>query len=79
MATSSRNPEAETGVHTDRTPRSRTSRWQKVVAVIGLVVLVVLGVRMFAAGGHGPDQGRQVENEQRQGGGHEPPPWVPDH
>jgi hypothetical protein len=59
-------------------PRRGTSRWQKVVAIVGLVVLLVLGMRMFASGGHGPGQDTTGE-QQQEDGGHQPPPWVPDH
>lgn len=65
----------ERGAPTGAEPKRGTSRWQKVVAIIGLVVLVLLGMRMFASGGHGPGPGQG----QQQKGGHQPPAWVPDH
>ena len=61
-------------------PESRrgTTRWQVVVAIIGFVVLLILGMRMGAGGDHGPGQDTPVE-EQQEDGGHVPPPGVPDH
>jgi hypothetical protein len=57
-----------------------TSHWQKVVAIIGLLVLLGLGIRMFAIGSaHGSGQNAPVENQEQDSGGHEPPPWAPDH
>lgn len=58
-------------------PKSGTSRWQKVIAIIGLVALVLLGMRMFASGGHG--SGQDGPGQQQEEGGHQPPAWVPDH
>jgi hypothetical protein len=83
MADPTANPDTrdDSGVGPDRRSTSGTSRWQNVVGTIGLVVLLALGARMFGAGGdHGPgDQGPGENQEQQNGGGHEPPPGVPDH
>jgi hypothetical protein len=83
MANSPRNPDTDddTGVEPDRGATTGSSRWQKVVGIIGLVVLLVLGIRMFVVGGgHGAGQDAPgVNQEQEDGGGHVPPPWVPDH
>lgn len=68
------DPKDESGVETER--RSGMSRTQKVIAIIGIAVLAVLGIRMFAGGDHGPGQDTRQEQD---GGGHVPPPGVPDH
>lgn len=66
-------------------PRTVVTTWQKVVGIIGLLVLLALGARMFGAGGgHGPGQNTPVENQEQEidtedGGGHVPPPGVSDH
>jgi hypothetical protein len=82
MANPPRKPDADadTAVEPERRAKTGTSRWQKVVAIIGLVVLLVLGIRMFVVGGgHGSAPNTPVDNQEQDGGGHEPPPWVPDH
>lgn len=45
-----------TGVEPDGGPTTGIARWQKVVGIIGLVVVLGLGVLMFGpgGGGHGP-------------------------
>jgi hypothetical protein len=55
------------------------ARWQKVVGIIGLVVVLGLGVLMFGpgGGGHGPRQHVPDESQERQidtgdGGDHDP-------
>lgn len=47
-------------------PESRrgTTRWQVVVAIIGFVLLVILGIRMGASGGHGPVQRTPVDGHE---------------
>lgn len=47
----------DTGVGSDRGAMTGIAPWQKVVGVIGLVVVLGLGIQMFAGGGlgsHGP-------------------------
>ena len=44
----------DTGVGPDRGVTTGIARWQKVVGVIGLVVVLGLGIQLFAGGGHGP-------------------------
>jgi hypothetical protein len=86
MPTRSPYPDAgeDIGEGADREPITRTSRWQKVVGIIGLVVLLLVGSRMIGAGGnHRPGQDTGVENQEQrvdsEDGGHVPPPWVPKH
>ncbi len=86
MTDLTRSPEIrdDAGVEPHGESASGTSRWQKVVGTIGLLVLLALGVRMFgAAGGHGSgDQGpggQQEQDDTDDGGGHVPPPAIPDH
>lgn len=48
---------SDTGAVPDRGATAGMARWQKVVGMIGLVVVLVLGILMFAGGGlgsHGP-------------------------
>lgn len=62
----------------DGQPMGGISRWQLVVGIIGLVLLLLLGAKTFGAGGdHGP--GQNAPGQEQDGGGHEPPSWVPDH
>jgi hypothetical protein len=68
----------DTAVEPGRGATTGTSRWQKVVGIIGLVVLLWVGYQMFVAGpglgggggpgggGHGPGQGPPVENQEQQ-------------
>lgn len=64
---------------------STTGRWQKVVGIIGLVVLLAVGARMVGTigggggtgpGGHGPSV---TEPATEDGGGHTPPSGIPEH
>jgi hypothetical protein len=71
-------PHPDTGKNseepTDRRSTTRTTRWQKVVGIIGLVVV---GFLLFGGGGsvdHGPGQNPPFETEN--GGGHAPPPGI---
>ena len=72
--------------------QTRISRWQKVVAIIGLVVLLGVGARMVGAiagdgtgpGGHGPPVTEPAteptgDEPAGEGGGHTPPPGTPEH
>ena len=86
MPTTSPYPDAgeDIGEGANHEPITSTSRWQKVVGIIGLVVLLLVGSRMIGAGGnHGPGQNAPVENQGQQvdseDGGHVTPPWVPKH
>lgn len=71
-------------VETDAGPErgSGTSRWQKVVGIVGLVLILWLGIQLFGPGG-GPGQHTPAGNQEQQidqdGGGHVPPTGVPDH
>lgn len=69
----------DTGVEPGRGSTTGLARWQKVVGIIGLVVVLALGVLMFGtgSGGHGPArhapderQGQQIDVEDD--GGHDP-------
>jgi hypothetical protein len=74
------DPSEESG----REPKPGTSRWQKVVGVLGLVVVLWVGSGAYETltveGGdprHGPGQNAPVENQDQEpddGGGHTPPP-----
>jgi len=81
------NPDA--GVGPDRGASTGTSRWQKVVGILGLLVVLWVGNDTYkvidgdfgggAGGGeHGPSQDAPVENQDQEtdtddGGGHTPP------
>jgi hypothetical protein len=78
----------DTGVRRARRATTGSSRWQKVVGIIGLVVVVLaIGIVLFRvgfAGDHDPGKGTPGGNQEQQtgtdtGGEHTPPPWVPDH
>jgi len=79
-------PDFDTSVEPDRSTTG-VSRWQMVVGIIGLVLILGLGILMFGpgpgGGGRGPGQNAPVENQEQQidedGGGHVPPAGVPDH
>jgi hypothetical protein len=79
------NTGQDTGAGRDR-GATGTSRWQKAVGIIGLVVVIVaIAVVLFrvsVGGGHDPGAGTQGGNQQQTGGGaggeHTPPPWVPE-
>ncbi len=82
-----RTPDAreDTGVGPGRESITGTSRWQKVVGIIGLVVLLAFAILRFGlgGGGNGPSQDTRAENQEQQvdaegGGEHEAPPWVPE-
>lgn len=73
------------GLEPDRRSTTRTSRWQKVVGIIGLVVVLWVGNGIFGPGGggpgpggHGPGGGDTVENQEQEidtddgGGMHDP-------
>lgn len=61
--------EPDTNLPPDRASATRTSRWQMVVGIIGLVVILVLGIRFFGPAFGGTEGG----------GGHVPPAGVPNH
>lgn len=84
----------DTGVEPDRGSRPRISRWQKVVGIVFLVVVLMFVIlRLAGVGGgfgrHSPggDSPRQDTPAERQEpetdtgkcGEHAAPPWVPDH
>ncbi|MBA3372877.1 MAG: hypothetical protein H0T98_05065 [Euzebyaceae bacterium] len=83
MADPSPYPDSDTSVGPDRRSTTGTSRWQMVVGIIGLVLILGLGIRLFGHGGGGPGQNTPVESQEQQidqgGGGHVPPPGIPDH
>lgn len=87
MPTASPYPDAgeDIGGGANPEPITGTSRWQKVVGVIGLLVLLLVGSRILGAGGnHGPGGGMRGDDQEQtggteRGGGHVPPPWVPKH
>lgn len=78
----------DTGVGPDPEAPTGTSRWQKVVAILGVLVVLWVGsdtydviVGNFGGGGgnHGPGQDTPVENQEQEpdtdtGGGHKPGP-----
>ena len=79
-----RSPQADTGKDTDegrvRGWASSTSRWQKVVGIIGLVVLLGPGMGVFGPGsdqggpgGHGPGGDTPSDVTPPVGGDHTPP------
>jgi hypothetical protein len=87
MAETLSHPDA--GVGPDRGPLTGASRWQKVVGILGLLVVLWVGRDTYkvidgdiggGGGGHGPGQEAPVENQDREtdtddgGGGHRPPP-----
>jgi hypothetical protein len=88
MADPTRNPHArdDTGVEPGRGATIGTSRWQKVVGIIGLVVVLWVGYQMFVAGpglggGGGPGPGQhappaEIEEQETDtdDGEHAPPP-----
>lgn len=82
MADRPRNADTgeDTGEESDQASTTGTSRWQKVVGIIGIVVILLVVVLRFGVGGeHGP--GRHdprgdtpgVEDGARPEGGHAPP------
>ena len=78
-------PHPDTGEGPDPGATTSTSRWQKVVGAVGLVVVVWVGSEVYESvtgdfgggGGHGPGQNAPVENQDQEtetdGGGHRPP------
>jgi hypothetical protein len=69
----------DAGEERDRGSTTGTSRWQKVVGIIGLVVVLLVGIRMFGAvgGGQGPggqtlDENQEQELDTDDGGPHDP-------
>lgn len=77
----------DTGVGGDGGGTIGTSRWQKVVGIIGLLVVVLaIGLLLFRlgfGGDHDPGRGTPGGNQEQQtgtdaGGEHTPPPWVPE-
>jgi hypothetical protein len=77
-------PQSDTDVEPDRPSSGGTSRWQKVVGAIGLVVILWVGTQMYGAvfggvggGDHAPGQETPVENQEPEidvedDGGHDP-------
>jgi hypothetical protein len=90
MADPPRNPDSggDTGVESGRGPIAGASRWQKVIGIIGLLVILWVGNRMLSTllgRGHGPGGMRhgpgqhapparmhEQESDTRGGIGHEP-------
>jgi len=82
MADPPPSPDTDTRVGPDRRSISGTSRWQKVVGIIGLVVALWVGTEMYDVivgdfGGPGPAQHSPAENQEQQidpegDGGHDP-------
>lgn len=80
-------PHPDTGEAPDPPATTGTSRWQKVVGSLGLVVVLWVGTEMYenvtgdfggGGGGHGPGQSGPVENQGPEtdtgdGGGRAPP------
>ena len=78
---------ADTGVEPDRKSTTSTSRWQKVVGIIGIVVVLWVGNDLLnnvldrgpgGGGGPGPGQGEPPADQEQgtdpdDGGGHAPP------
>jgi hypothetical protein len=85
----------DAGEEPDPAARTGTSRWQKVVGILGLVVLLWVGNQMLntllgrgpGPGGmdHGPGQDpppaeiQEQEADSQDGDGHRPPPGGRDH
>lgn len=83
------HPDADedSGVGPDRGASTGTSRWQKVLGILGLAVVLWVGSEMYEVlygdigggrgGGHGPGQDTPVENQDQEtdtdDGGHTPP------
>lgn len=74
---------ADTDVRFDRGSATGTSRWQKVVGIIGFVVVLWVGSQMLGAGagrgGHSPGMDTPAENQEQEidtedGDGHAPGP-----
>jgi len=75
----------DSGVEPDGGAPTGTSRWQKVVGIVGLLVVLWVGDNMYdtvtgdlGGGQHGPGQNAPVENQDQapdtdDGGGHTPP------
>jgi hypothetical protein len=67
----------DTGGEPDRKSTTGASRWQKVVGIIGIVVVLWVGNEMLdqvldrGPGGGGP--GQEQETDREDGGGHAPP------
>ena len=90
MTDSPDNPDAgdDARVAPDHRATPGTSRWQRVVGIIGLLVILWVGNRMLGTflgrgpgpGGHGPGQeGPPAEMQEHGiegGGGHVPPPGL---
>jgi hypothetical protein len=79
------DPGDDTSAGPGREPKPGTSRWQKVVGILGLVVVLWVGngtyetlTGDFGDGGHGPGENVPVENQDQEPdtddtGGHTPP------
>ncbi len=77
------SPNAEAGGEPE--PAKRSSRWQILIGIIGLIVVVWIGLQMFGGGEHGPGRhapgGGQTQTEAPadpagdapDDGGHAPP------
>ncbi len=79
MANVPSNPDSSGDTYYDTGVAPGIARWQKVLGIIGLVVVLGLGVLMFGlgGGGHGPSQHAPDESQEQQietvdGGGHNP-------
>lgn len=88
MAETRSQPDAgeDTGEGPDRGATTGTSRWQKVVGILGVLVVLWVGNDTykvidgdFGGGEHGPSQDAPAENQDQEtdtddGGGHTPGP-----
>ncbi|MQB02020.1 MAG: hypothetical protein GEU78_17455 [Actinobacteria bacterium] len=56
MADPPRHPDTgdDTGVEPDSGATTGTPRWQKVVGLIGLLVVLLVAIMLVVGGGHGP-------------------------
>ena len=90
MADTLSDPDAEADVGDGRGTRPRTSRWQKLVGIVGVLVVLWVARDTYriidgdfggagGGGGHGPSPTTPVDNEEQEpgpsnGGGHTGPP-----
>jgi hypothetical protein len=58
MADLPRYPDSgeETGLESDRGAKAGRPRWQKLLGIIGLLVVVAIAIMLFVGGGHGPSR-----------------------